>query len=157
MDGSLGLPFQFIDPDMVVITVTATLLKVNDSYSAANVAMIAPGSESDTADSAQAVQNVCGIDQNDCTMHVVSLLLSYLIGMRENYKTKKTVLIQSYSWRNISFWFWDYQGPQRYDQLIWQFPAMQGRSWNNKKGCNVSIAKISRVQVKLEYRPILHC
>jgi len=89
---------------MVVITVAA---KVNDSHSAANVATklvaicndrfdidlqaVASGGGSDTANAAQAVQNVLGIEQNDCTMHIVSLLLSYSIGMRDNYKTEKTV------------------------------------------------------------------
>ncbi len=92
---------------MVVITIAATLLKFNNSHSAVNVATklvvickdrfdidlqaIASGGGSDTANAARAVQNVLGIEQNDCTMHIVSLLLLYSIGMRENYKTEKTV------------------------------------------------------------------
>ncbi len=107
MDGALGLSFQFIDRDMVVITVAAALLKVDNSHSAANVATklvtickdrfdidlqaVASGGGRDTANAAQAFQTVLGIEQNDYTMHIVSLLLSYSIGMRENYKTEKTV------------------------------------------------------------------
>ncbi len=107
MDGALGLSFRFIDRDMVVITIAAALLKLNDSHTAANVASkllkvcndrygidlqaVASSGASDTANAARAVQSVLGIDQSDCTMHVISLLLSYTLGMRENYKTDKSI------------------------------------------------------------------
>lgn len=107
MDGVLGLSFHFIDSNMVVVTIADALLKINKSHSAANVAdkllkicqdrfgidlqAVASGGASDTANAARAVQSVLGINQNNCTMHVVSLVLSYVIGMRENYKTEKSV------------------------------------------------------------------
>ncbi len=107
MDGALGLSFCFIDSNMVVITIAAALLKMNESHSAANVAAklldvckerygldlqaVASSGGSDTANAARAVQTVLGINQTECTMHIVSLLLVYSIGMHKNYKTDKCV------------------------------------------------------------------
>ncbi len=47
----------------------------------------AKGGGSDTASAARAVQSVLNVEQDDCTMHVVSLILAYTIGMNENYQT----------------------------------------------------------------------
>lgn len=107
MDGALGLLFHFIDSNIMVITIAAALLKMNDLHSSANVAAkllsickerfginlqaVMSSGASNTANTARAFQSFLGIDQSNCMMHVVSLLMSYTIRMRENYMTNKSV------------------------------------------------------------------
>ncbi len=107
MDGALGLSLRFITSDMIPITVAAALLKMNSSHTSVNVAdklidicnerygvdlrVVASGGASDTANAARGVQSVLGVEQDDCSMHVISLLLAYSIGMKENYKTDKVI------------------------------------------------------------------
>ncbi len=52
---------------------------------------MASGGASDTANAPRGVQSVLGVEQDDCSMHVISLLLAYSIGMKENYKTNKVI------------------------------------------------------------------
>lgn len=105
MDGALGLSLRFITRDMLPITIAAALVKMNTSHTSVNVAdklldicsdrygvnlrSVASGGASDTANAARGVQSVLGVEQDDCSMHVVSLLLAYTIGMKENYRTEK--------------------------------------------------------------------
>ncbi len=52
---------------------------------------MASGGASDTANAARGVQSILGVEQDDCSMHAISLLLAYSIGMKENYKTDKII------------------------------------------------------------------
>ncbi len=92
---------------MVPITIAAALAKMNSSHSSVNVSnkmidicndcynvnlhTMASGGASDTAYADQGVISSIGIEQDDCSMHIVSLLLAYSIGMKENYKTETIV------------------------------------------------------------------
>lgn len=90
---------------MVPITIAAALAKMKSSHSSVNVTnklldicndcydinlhTVASGGVSDTANAAQGVQSALGVEQDNCSMHIVSLLLAYSIRMKENYKTEK--------------------------------------------------------------------
>lgn len=93
------------NPWTLLITIVPALSKFNDLHTFTNIwgklidicnerygvdiYTVASGGARDTANADWGVQSVIGVEQGNCTMHVISLLLAYSIGMKENYKTEK--------------------------------------------------------------------
>ncbi len=82
------------------------LLKKNNSHAAAGVAqsvqsmihnclnvdicVVGTAGGSDTNALARKVSQPFGTDQDDCSMHIFSLILLYTLGLRENMKTESS-------------------------------------------------------------------
>lgn len=107
MDGAMGSSVKVVRKDMHTLTMATGLTKNNKSHGAAQCAADLQdlflkrydlvlndeiqSAGSDTANAARAVSTYLDADQEDCEMHIVSLVLGYAFGAKENYKTDKVV------------------------------------------------------------------
>ncbi len=103
----IGSSIKFTIDDILTHTIACFLLKQNTSHKAKDVAdqlqhMYMERYEidlkndaafvgSDTTPCACNVADEIGCTQNDCEMHVISLIISYAIGHKENYKTETKI------------------------------------------------------------------
>mmetsp|Transcript_32277 Transcript_32277/g.67858 ORF Transcript_32277/g.67858 Transcript_32277/m.67858 type:complete len:853 (-) Transcript_32277:67-2625(-) len=105
MDGALGSSLKLTTKDMETYTIAAILEKNNVSHSAPDIGAqlqktymerfgidLKKETNSCAADTCKAAANVAGVleaDGEDCEMHIVSLIMGYGLGVKENTKTKK--------------------------------------------------------------------
>lgn len=104
--GALGSSFKIIDKDFVPYVIAATLKELSTSHAAEDVAEalkqefkdrfgvdlvgVTKYVASDTTPSAANVSKNLESEQNNCEMHVISLILGYGLGYKEYTKTVST-------------------------------------------------------------------